>query len=111
MMPGSYRSRAVGAFEPVCGMLNVGRAEPAKAAVHAVMMVTVGVCAVYNATAWLKRRQRHLAFNAVIYAAAFCWERSHVMHHLAACTPEPVPGSRNAASRRPRTDARSRDAA
>jgi hypothetical protein len=72
-------------------MLNVGQCEPLKAAVHGIMLATVAVCAVYNAAAWLKRRQRHLAINAVIYGAAVLWERKHVMHHLAECTlPEPV---------------------
>ena len=84
---GEFRGRAVEAFQPVSEMLNVGQCEPLKAAVHGVMLATVGVCAVYNAAAWLKRRQRHLAFNAVVYTAAFLWERSHVMHHLAECLP------------------------
>ncbi len=79
--------RAVQAFQPVSEMLNVGQCEPLKAAVHGVVLATVAVCAVYNAAAWLKRRQRHLAINAIIYGAACLWEHSHVMHHLAECTP------------------------
>jgi hypothetical protein len=66
-------------------LLEPGRCEPLKAAVHGVLLATMGVCAVYNAAAWLKRRQRHLAINAVIYSAAVWWERCHVVHHLAAC--------------------------
>ena len=62
----AYRDRAVTAFQPVSDMLDVGRCEPLKAVVHGVLLVTVGVCAAYNAAAWLKRRQRHLAINAVI---------------------------------------------
>jgi hypothetical protein len=91
---GSYRDRAVDAFQPVSEMLNVGRCEPMKAAVHCVLLVTVTVCAAYNAAAWLKRRQRHLAFNAVIYGVAVWWERAHVLHHLV-CVPSqrtPVAG-------------------
>lgn len=85
------RDRAVDTFQPVSDMLNVGRCEPLKAAVHGVMLATVTVCALYNAAAWLKRRQRHLAINAIIYGAAVWWERSHVMHHLEKCdTVEPV---------------------
>jgi hypothetical protein len=85
------RDRAVEAFEPVSDMLDVGRCEPLKAAVHGVMLATVTLCALYNAAAWLKRRQRHLAINAIIYGAAIWWERSHVLHHLVECdTVEPI---------------------
>ena len=84
---GGYKDRAVDAFQPVSDMLNVGRCEPMKAAVHCVLLVTVTVCAEYNAAAWLKRRQRHLAINAVIYGLAVCWERAHVVHHLV-CIPQ-----------------------
>jgi hypothetical protein len=59
-----------------------------KAAVHGVLMATVGVCAAYNIAAWIKRRQPHLAVNAIIYTAAVLWEHNHVVHHLRAC-PEP----------------------
>jgi hypothetical protein len=41
----------------------------------------------YNAAAWIRRRQRHLAINAVIYIAAAIWEQRHVAHHLAPCLP------------------------
>jgi hypothetical protein len=81
------KDRAVEAFQPVSEMLDVGECEPLKAAVHGVMLATVAVCAVYNAAAWLKRRQRHLAVNAVVYGIAVWWERAHVMHHLVACPP------------------------
>ena len=79
--------RAAGAFEPVSEMLDSGRCEPLKAAVHGVLLVTVSVCAAYNAAAWLKRRQPHLAVNAIIYSAAVWWERCHIARHLAACPP------------------------
>lgn len=89
-----YKVRAVEAFQPVSEMLNVGNCEPLKAAVHGVVLATVAVCAVYNAAAWLKRRQRHLAINAIIYGAAVLWEHSHVMHHLEVCeVVEPVRGT------------------
>ena len=89
----AYRDRAVVAFEPVTEMLDVGSCEPLKAAVHAVLMTTVAVCAAYNTAAWLKRRQRHLAINAVVYTLATIWERAHVVHHLSGCQPlaEPFP--------------------
>ena len=77
------------AFQPVSDMLNVGQCEPLKAAVHGVLFATAAVCAAYNAAAWLKRRQRHLAINAVVYTAATIWEHTHVRHHLKECTPAP----------------------
>lgn len=69
------------------GLLDHGRCEPLKAAVHGVLMTTTGVCAAYNAAAWLRRRQTHLAVNAIVYGLAVVWERCHVAHHLAACEP------------------------
>ena len=80
-----YRDRAVVAFQPVSEMLDVGQCEPLKAAVHGVLMMTAGICALYNTAAWLKRRQRHLAINAVVYSLATWWERAHVKHHLCEC--------------------------
>ena len=89
-----YRGRAAEAFQPVSEMLDVGSCEPLKAAVHAVALATVSVCAAYNAAAWLKRRQRHLAINAIVYGAAVWWEHTHVRHHLAVCDiVEPVPAT------------------
>ena len=70
-------------------VLNPGRCEPLKAAVHGVLFTTAAVCAAYNAAAWLRRRQRHLAINAVVYTAAVLWERCHVAHHLRACSGTP----------------------
>jgi hypothetical protein len=69
----------------VSGMLENGECEPAKAAVHGLLMATVALCAAYNTAAWLKRRQTHLAINAVVYSAAIWWERCHVAHHLHSC--------------------------
>ena len=73
------------AFEPVSAMLDTGTCEPLKAVVHGVLLATAAVCAAYNSAAWLKRRERHLAINAVLYSAIVCWERCHVVHHLASC--------------------------
>jgi hypothetical protein len=79
--------RAEDAFQPISEMLDVGQCEPLKAAVHGVLLATVTVCAAYNAAAWLKRRQPHLAINAVVYGIAMWWEHSHVQHHLVECGP------------------------
>ena len=78
-------------FQPVSEMLDSGRCEPTKAAVHGVLMATVTVCAAYNTAAWLKRRQHHLLINAVVYTAAIWWERCHIVHHLRACPPAEPP--------------------
>ena len=80
-----FRDRSIVPFQPVSDMLDSGACEPMKAAVHGVLMATVAVCAAYNTAAWIKRRQNHLAINAVIYSAAILWERCHVVHHLRAC--------------------------
>ena len=69
----------------VSEMLDNGECEPTKAAVHGVLMATVAVCAAYNAAAWIKRRQTHLAINAIVYSAAVWWERCHIVHHLRSC--------------------------
>lgn len=59
-----------------------GAAEPAKAATHAALGLLAGGCFVYNFTAWILRRERHLAFNAVIYGALTLLEWKQVRHHL-----------------------------
>jgi hypothetical protein len=90
------------AVKPATGILNSGNCEPLKAGVHTAVMALAGVCAAYNIAAWLKRREPHLAVNAVVYVATVWWERCHVMHHLAACAtheaePEQPPGLSDAA--------------
>jgi hypothetical protein len=66
-------------------VLYSGKCEPLKACVHGVLLGTVALCAAYNLAAWLTRRQRHLAVNAVLYSAAVIWEYQHVRHHVASC--------------------------
>jgi hypothetical protein len=70
---------------PVSDLLDSGNCEPFKAAVHGVVLALAAVCATYNAAAWVKRRQRHLAVNAIFYGATVWFEHCHVRHHLAAC--------------------------
>lgn len=77
--------------QPVMLLLESGRCEPLKACVHTAVLVLAAVCGAYNTAAWLKRRQPHLAVNAVIYISTVWWERCHVMHHLAACVPVEPP--------------------
>lgn len=64
-------------------ILYVGQCEPLKAMVHGVLLGTVALCALYNAAAWLRRREHHLGVNAVIYTAATAWELLHTQQHLA----------------------------
>jgi hypothetical protein len=77
-------------------LLHNGNCERLKAATHGVALGTALVCATYNLGAWIVRRQRHLAVNALLYTAAVLWEAEHVRHHLAAIPMrrvEPVAGS------------------
>jgi hypothetical protein len=78
-------TRTSNSFQTVSEMLDNGECEPAKAAVHAVLMATVALCAAYNTAAWIKRRQTHLGINAILYSAAVWWECCHVVHHLRSC--------------------------
>jgi hypothetical protein len=41
------------------------------------------LCGLYNAAAWLSRRETHLAVNTVLYTFLTIWEQQHVAHHLA----------------------------
>jgi hypothetical protein len=64
-----------------------GNHETIKCGVHGAVGVLMGMCAVYNFTAWCFRRDRHLSINAVIYSLAVVWEFKHTLHHLEACVP------------------------
>ena len=62
------------------------------------------ICGLYNAAAWLSRREQHLAINTVIYAALIALEQRHVAHHIAElrrprAMPEPVGCSRSMSTR------------
>ena len=61
--------------------LKPGEGEMLKGAVHAAVCGLALVCGVYNAAAWLTRRERHLGVNAVMYSALAIWEAVHVRHH------------------------------
>jgi hypothetical protein len=64
-------------------MLQNGNCERVKTGVHAAALGVALVCGLYNAAAWLSRRQVHLAVNTVLYAMLMAWEQQHVAHHLA----------------------------
>lgn len=61
-----------------------GRAEPAKAAVHAVAGTLAVLCAAYNAIAFMLRREPHLLQNAIFYGGCACFERYQTQRHLGA---------------------------
>jgi hypothetical protein len=71
-------------------VLKCGNCEPLKLGVHALALGVAALCGAYNAAAWLSRRERHLAFNTVLYAALIAFEQQHVSHHIAELR-RPVP--------------------
>jgi hypothetical protein len=71
-------------------ILKCGNCEELKIGVHAGALGLFAVMGLYNAAAWMARRERHLAINTLIYAALIAWERQHVVHHLAELRP-PAP--------------------
>jgi hypothetical protein len=64
-------------------VLKCGNCEPLKLGVHGLALGIAAVCGLYNAAAWLSRREQHLAVNAVLYAALIAFEQRHVAHHIA----------------------------
>jgi hypothetical protein len=63
--------------------LDSGTFEGVKAGVHGAALGLAAVMCLYNAAAWLQRRERHLAINAIVYGSAIILERKHVAHHRA----------------------------
>jgi hypothetical protein len=64
-------------------VLKCGNCEPLKLGVHGLALGLAALCGLYNAAAWLSRREQHLAVNAVLYAALIAFEQRHVAHHIA----------------------------
>src|SRR2546428_13282863 len=64
-------------------VLNSGSCERLKAGVHGAALGIVALMGLYNAAAWLRRRESHLAVNALLYSAPAAWEQHHFAHHLA----------------------------
>ena len=72
-------------------VLKQGTSEGLKAGVHATALGLAVVMGAYNAAAWMRRREPHLAVNAVLYAVLMAWEQKQVARHLAALrTKRPV---------------------
>lgn len=61
--------------------LHAGELESVKRGVHVVTLACGVVCFSYNLLAWLVRRERHLAINAVIYGGLTALEIAQVRHH------------------------------
>ena len=82
-------------------VLQCGNSEHLKTGVHASVLGLAAICGLYNAAAWLTRRQTHLAVNAVLYTVLAAWEQQHVAHHLTAIRESKDAGlsSRNAVQR------------
>jgi len=91
MRPNSLPTAHIDGARRSLPILEVGSCEPLKAVIHGVALSLAAVMGAYNAAAWLRRRQPHLAFNAVIYFAAVYWEQRHVAHHLVRCAPPQAP--------------------
>jgi hypothetical protein len=64
-------------------VLQCGSCEPLKAGIHATALGLFVVMGLYNAAAWLCRREQHLAINAVVYGTLIVWERQHIARHMA----------------------------
>jgi len=64
-------------------VLKCGNCEELKLGVHATALGLAVLCGLYNAAAWLSRREQHLALNALMYAALVAIEQRHVAHHIA----------------------------
>jgi hypothetical protein len=63
-------------------VLKCGNCEELKLGVHALALGVAALCGLYNAAAWMSRRERHLALNTVMYAALIAIEQQHVSHHI-----------------------------
>lgn len=69
-------------------MMQAGESETAKGGIHATIAGLAATCAIYNGCAWLKRRETHLAVNALLYAALWGWETYQTQHHWSRSTKE-----------------------
>ena len=72
-------------------VLNCGNCEELKLGLHATALGLAALCGLYNGAAWLRRREQHLALNAMMYAALVAVEQRHVAHHIAELRRPPSP--------------------
>jgi hypothetical protein len=66
-------------------ILSSGKCEPFKAWIHGASLGLLALMGLYYSAAWINRRERHLAINAIVYGLGVAYERRLVAHHLAAC--------------------------
>jgi hypothetical protein len=64
-------------------ILRSGEREALKGTVHGIALGLAAFIGTYNVSAWLQRRERHLAVNTIVYAALVLFELRHVRHHWA----------------------------
>jgi hypothetical protein len=64
-------------------VLKCGNCEELKLGIHATTLGLAALCGLYNAAAWLSRREQHLALNTVMYTILIAVEQRHVAHHIA----------------------------
>lgn len=60
---------------------DAGSSEATKGAVHGAVAALVMLCGAYNALAWIRRRQPHLALNVLVYGALLAFEVYQVKRH------------------------------
>jgi hypothetical protein len=64
-------------------LLRPGCYERTKAAAHVGLGLFAAVCCGYNIAAFILRKEKHLARNAVVYGALVALEAMQVRHHCA----------------------------
>lgn len=62
-----------------------GQCEGVKLTVHAALGAIALVCLGYNAISFVRRFEKHLALNVVMYGALVWMERRKVSHHWRDC--------------------------
>jgi hypothetical protein len=62
-------------------VFDSGRCEPLKLSVHAALGSLALLCLGYNSLAFLRRRERHLAMNVLLYGSLLALETRKVRHH------------------------------
>ena len=63
-------------------ILHIGTGELLKGGVHAFLGGVLSIVAAFNVAAWVERRDRHLAVNAIGYTLAVGWEIYQTWQHF-----------------------------
>jgi len=67
---------------PDDALFKSGSQETVKGTVHLLLHGLAASAAIYNAAAWLDRREPHLAVNTAVYTGLALFEIKQVMSHL-----------------------------